>query len=76
MGFSLHMYPTVPLNLVLVYVLYVRSVAKWRARSRGRPFPPGPPALPLVGNMFNTPGDRAWLDFHELAAQYGEPACP
>ncbi|KAI1792474.1 cytochrome P450 [Ganoderma leucocontextum] len=72
MDFSLHIYPTVPLILVLLYVLYVRSIVKWRARSRGRPFPPGPPSLPLVGNMFNIPSDRAWVDFQELAAQYGD----
>ncbi|PIL29172.1 cytochrome P450 [Ganoderma sinense ZZ0214-1] len=72
MGFSLHIYPTLPLIIALVCVLYVRSAAKWRTRSRGRPFPPGPPGLPLFGNMFNMPGDKAWLDFHELAGQYGD----
>lgn len=72
MIFGLPIYPTVPLIIAVLYVLYVRSIAKWRTRSRGRPFPPGPPALPLLGNMFNIPGDRAWLDFQELTAQYGE----
>ena len=72
MGFSPHIYPVVPLVLAFFTVLYVRSVAKWRARSRGRPFPPGPPSLPVVGNLFNTPGDKAWYAFHDLTAQYGE----
>ncbi|PIL29142.1 cytochrome P450 [Ganoderma sinense ZZ0214-1] len=72
MDFDLHVYPTVSLILVLLYVLYVRSIATWRARSGGRPLPPGPPGLPLVGNLFNIPGDRAWLDFQELSAQYGD----
>ena len=73
MEFSLHIYPIVLLILPLLIVLYVRSVAKWRARSRGRPFPPGPPSLPVVGNMFNTPADKAWYALQDLAAQYGEP---
>ncbi|KAI1792480.1 O-methylsterigmatocystin oxidoreductase [Ganoderma leucocontextum] len=72
MDFSLHIYPIVPWILALLSVLYVRSLAKWRARSRGRPFPPGPPSLPVVGNLFNTPGDRAWCAFQDLAAQYGD----
>ncbi|KAI1782833.1 cytochrome P450 [Ganoderma leucocontextum] len=72
MDFSLHIYPTVSLVLGLLCVLYVRSIAKWRARSRGRPLPPGPPSLPVVGNLFNIPGDRAWFAFRDLAAQYGD----
>ena len=72
MDLDLHIYPTVPLILALLYVLYARSIATWRARSRGRPLPPGPPGLPLVGNLFNIPGERAWLDFQDLSAQYGE----
>ncbi len=72
MVIGLYIYPTVSLILAVLYVLYVRSIVKWRARSRGRPFPPGPPTLPLVGNMFNIPGDRAWLDFRELTVQYGQ----
>ena len=73
MDFNLYTHPAIPLIIAVLCVLYVHSVAKWRARTCGRPFPPGPPSLPLVGNLFNTPADRAWLDFNELAARYGEP---
>ncbi|PIL29136.1 cytochrome P450 [Ganoderma sinense ZZ0214-1] len=72
MGFNLPIYPIVPLVLALFAVLYVRSLSRWRARSGGRPFPPGPPTLPVVGNLLNTPGDRAWYAFQDLAAQYGD----
>ena len=72
MDYNLRIYPTISLGLVLLCVLYARAIVKWRARSRGRPLPPGPPALPVVGNLFNIPGDRAWFAFHDLAAQYGE----
>ena len=72
MDYNLHIYPTIPLGLVLLCVLYVHSIVRWRARSRGRHLPPGPPALPMVGNLFNIPGDRAWFAFRDLTVQYGE----
>ncbi|KAM5536771.1 hypothetical protein V8D89_009489 [Ganoderma adspersum] len=72
MGFNLHFYPAVPLVITLLCLLYVRSLTRWRARSRGRPFPPGPPSLPVVGNLFHIPGDKPWNTFSDLAAQYGD----
>ena len=68
--------PIVLLPLILSCILYLHWVLKWRARSRGRPFPPGPPRLPIIGNMFNIPGDRAWRDFQGLTAQYGGSNSP
>ncbi|PIL29129.1 cytochrome P450 [Ganoderma sinense ZZ0214-1] len=72
MGFSLHVYPTAPLLIILLSLLYACSLTRWRVRSRGRPFPPGPPPLPVIGNLFNTPGDKAWCVFQDLVAQYGD----
>ena len=72
MEISPHLYRTLPLGLILLCVLYVRSIVRWRARSRGRPLPPGPPSLPVVGNLFNIPGERAWFAFRDLTTQYGE----
>ena len=72
MAFSPDMHPTITLILILLCVLYVRSLTRWGARSRGRPLPPGPPSLPIVGNLFNTPYDKAWYAFRDLAAQYGK----
>lgn len=40
---------------------------------RGKlPYPPGPPPLPILGNMFDIPGDLDWVKFHQMALQYGE----
>jgi hypothetical protein len=39
--------------------------------ARSRPLPPGPPGLPLVGNLFNWPTTKAYKTFFRWAEQYG-----
>ena len=51
---------------------YVRSVLDWERRSRGRPLPPGPRPLPIVGNLYNAPQHRPWIGYRDLCKQYGE----
>jgi hypothetical protein len=39
---------------------------------RGRlPYPPGPPPLPLIGNLFNIPKEFSWLSYTQLSRNYG-----
>lgn len=52
-------------------LLYLRSLVRWQRRSRGLPFPPGPPALPLLGNILNMPTTKIWEGFRDLNATYG-----
>ena len=52
--------------------LSLRSIRSWKARARGRPLPPGPRFLPIVGNLFNIPKSKAWLAFEDLSKQYGQ----
>ena len=33
--------------------------------------PPGPPGLPLIGNVFDIPLERSWVTYRELAKTYG-----
>ncbi|GJE96468.1 cytochrome P450 [Phanerochaete sordida] len=43
----------------------IHQVAKKRHR-----YPPGPPRLPVVGNLFDFPASYSWLKFAEWARQY------
>ncbi|KAI0330486.1 cytochrome P450 [Cubamyces sp. BRFM 1775] len=57
--------------ILAVLVAYLRSITKWRARARGRPLPPGPPRLPIIGNMMVMPKWKPWLGFRDLSEKYG-----
>ncbi|KAI0767393.1 cytochrome P450 [Fomes fomentarius] len=41
-------------------------------RVRRLPWPPGPPGLPVLGNLFDIPKSQQWLQFHSLCAIYGD----
>ena len=47
----------------------------WRnrkiANNNGLPYPPGPPALPLIGNLLDMPTSYEWLTFSKWAKLYG-----
>ncbi|EIW59412.1 CyP450 monooxygenase [Trametes versicolor FP-101664 SS1] len=63
------------LALGLTYLLvarYIRSVLSWKARSRGRPLPPGPTPLPIVGNIFSAPKTKAWEAYRDMSQTYGD----
>jgi hypothetical protein len=35
------------------------------------PYPPGPPALPFIGNLLDMPKDFAWIQWANHRALYG-----
>ncbi|KAI0326117.1 cytochrome P450, partial [Cubamyces sp. BRFM 1775] len=37
--------------------------------------PPGPPGLPLLGNVYDIPRPTPWVTYRDLAAKYGDVIC-
>ena len=56
-------------TLCTFVILIIRHV--WAKRKRC--LPPGPPGLPLLGNVYDISQDAPWVSYRDLAAQYGEP---
>ncbi|EXJ75912.1 uncharacterized protein A1O5_00420 [Cladophialophora psammophila CBS 110553] len=51
--------------LLLVFARYAT------ASRRPRGFPPGPPSLPVIGNLHQFPLKKPFIKFHEWSKQYG-----
>ncbi|KAG2152670.1 cytochrome P450 [Suillus bovinus] len=56
------------LCLAAVGVYLVKQVF----RKNPAPYPPGPPGLPLIGNVLDMPNIRPWLTFAEWGRKYGD----
>ena len=64
----------VPLALAIftLILIRVRSYLDWKARSEGRPLPPGPRPWPVIANMLHFPRLKPWRGFLELTERYGK----
>ena len=53
--------------------LLIRFYQTRRTRndSEGRRLPPGPPRLPVVGNLLDIPKVRPWEVYREMSKKYG-----
>ncbi|KAF7343714.1 Cytochrome P450 [Mycena sanguinolenta] len=43
-----------------------------RFQRRRAPFPPGPPGIPFIGNLFQLPLEQPWIKYASWAKQYGD----
>ena len=69
--------PDCGLRNICVFVLfplalYIYSTVSWARRTRGRPLPPGPRRLPIIGNLLEAPRVRPWFGFRDLCNTYGK----
>ena len=53
---------TASLVLLPLYVVWLLARA-YKSGSRGRGLPPGPPTLPVIGNLYLFPTTRAYLRY-------------
>lgn len=44
----------------------------WRQQVRRKSLPPGPPGLPLLGNVLQLPSKEPWVRFTEWSKEFGE----
>ena len=64
------------LHPVFLYLAFAAAIAAvlWRAKRRGGsalPLPPGPPRLPIIGNMLDMPKHDMHEKFRDMCTKYG-----
>ena len=50
---------------------YLLTVFRDHKRRRGLPYPPGPPSLPVIGNVLDIPKDAPWTTYKDMSKKYG-----
>ena len=63
-------YPLKYAALGIAVLLIVLSSLILRSNRRKLPLPPGPKALPIVGNVFDVPHIKPWIVYGEWAKKY------
>ena len=57
--------------LVFVSFFAVILAVRGHQRRRGRPYPPGPPPRPIIGNLLDIPKGFSWLSYMQLSKKFG-----
>ncbi|TRM57262.1 cytochrome P450 [Schizophyllum amplum] len=59
-------------QLLAASVLFACGLAMYARNRQATPLPPGPPRMPLLGNLLQMPQDNAWLKYMEWGQTYGD----
>jgi hypothetical protein len=51
--------------------LYLLVVFRDHRRRGGLPYPPGPPSLPIIGNLLDVPKNAPWSTYADMSKKYG-----
>ncbi|XP_075594713.1 cytochrome P450 2C16-like [Balearica regulorum gibbericeps] len=66
------MEPVGTVTILLLLVLVVATlIAQWQKERRNQNYPPGPPALPVIGNLLQVRAADTCKTFHKLSEKYG-----
>lgn len=58
-------------SIYTLYLIFAVLLTLAIARRRKDRFPPGPPGLPIVGNLFYSPKIHTWVDYQSWSTLYG-----
>jgi hypothetical protein len=57
----------------LAFSLFVYLFIAFRdhTRRKGLSYPPGPPSMPIIGNLLDVPKEAPWVAYADLSKKYG-----
>ncbi|KAH9976351.1 cytochrome P450 [Lactifluus volemus] len=55
--------------------LYLLIALRDHNRRRGLPYPPGPPPLPIIGNLLDVPNESPWVKYADTSKKCGDVFC-